>query len=415
MLRNVRRLYAAAAIMLLNFILLFLVVNLGLAWISPAPYGSAAPEPPGLWLAQKYGFARLSHAYPGWKLGDLREFFTETNIGTVSAFEPFTQFRPIAGHSRFINISPDGFRIGRAQAPWPPLPSGINIFFFGGSTTLGVGVPDDRTIASDFQSLARQCNPAVSVYNFGRAFYFSTQERILFQQLLLQGHVPAIAIFLDGLNDFHFDDGQPEWTDRLQNFMAGRPDVGLLFRQLAPRVPIGRWIGNMLAEGQRHALLAPGGSDETIIPDTSTRASYEAPAPITLEPDANDVSRAQAVVQRLLRNEGMTENLGKTFGVKVLNVLQPVPTFGYDLRYLNIFSGDIGQFAPFRLTAAGYKILEQAGPTGRGEALWLGDMQRARMQNLYVDDVHYTEAFSREIAERIFKETIARNLFACRG
>ena len=42
------------------------------------------------------------------------------------------------------------------------------------------------------------------VYNFGRGSYYSSQERILFEQLAVAGHVPDLAVFIDGGSDFVF-------------------------------------------------------------------------------------------------------------------------------------------------------------------------------------------------------------------
>ena len=36
------------------------------------------------------------------------------------------------------------------------------------------------------------------VYNFGCGRYYSTQERVLFEQLVSSGAVPDLAVFLDG-------------------------------------------------------------------------------------------------------------------------------------------------------------------------------------------------------------------------
>ena len=56
------------------------------------------------------------------------------------------------------------------------------------------------------------------------AHYFSTQERILFEQLLVAGYVPDIAIFVDGLNEFTHADGLPAHTAELRRFMES-PDA----------------------------------------------------------------------------------------------------------------------------------------------------------------------------------------------
>lgn len=415
MLQRAEKFYVAAAIILLNFIILFVVVNLAVAWILPPSAADVPKAPPHSWVIEKYGLKLLSRGYPGWKLGDLREFFYEAGDWPTE-FEPFTQFKPKIARARFINQSPDGFRPGLRQAPWPPSASAINVFFFGGSTTMGVGLPDDQTIPSHFQGLARQCNSRVSVYNFGRGWYFSTQERILFEQLLLQGRIPNIAIFIDGLNDFHFAAGAPQWSDQLREFMDGfwDHDLGRTARHVAAQLPIARLFARVSDQVRSREAREPMEGGDQTIPDVSHQMAYHAPAPITIEPTDSELSLARPVVQRLLVNHRITDALGQAFGTKVLNVLQPVPTFGYDLRYLNVFKGDVALFGASRESAAGYRLLSEGGQEAKGDALWLGDIQRGRAQNFYVDQVHYTDAFSRELAQRLLDEIIAKGFLVCR-
>jgi hypothetical protein len=87
---------------------------------------------------------------------------------------------------------------------------------FGGSTAFSWGVADDQTIASHLQVfLEAQSARAAKVDNFGSSWYFSTQERIRFCNLLAEDVVLNVAIFIDGSNDFVHSSGEPEFTDEL--------------------------------------------------------------------------------------------------------------------------------------------------------------------------------------------------------
>lgn len=383
--------------MLLNLAILFAVANL--IAIALIPYFSAPQR--HAWLIDKYGFDLLSRGYPGWKRSDLQEFLFETS-NWVSTFEPFTQFKPAVVHERFINMSPDGFRIGAQQSSWPPASSTINVFFFGGSTTMGVGVPDRQTIPSYFQIAANQCSSKVAVYNFGRG---------LFEQLLLKGRVPTVAIFLDGLNDSSHANGEPQWTSDFRQYMAtivtgyaSEPDLG---RLLTSRLPIAQLISLM-------SHREPGLRDvpDTVVPDTSTQMTYVASRPVTITPDIGDLQAAQAVVDRMRVNRQMIEALATRFGVKTLFVLQPVPMFGYDLRYMNVFKGDANVFGEHLSASAVYALLEK-NKEDRIDTLWLGDIQRGFSKNLYVDRVHYTAAFNDDIGRRILSSIIADGFISC--
>jgi hypothetical protein len=53
----------------------------------------------------------------------------------------------------------------------------VYYFVFGGSTTFGYGESDNLTIPSNLQYYLREAfqTDQSAVYNFGRAFYFSSQ------------------------------------------------------------------------------------------------------------------------------------------------------------------------------------------------------------------------------------------------
>src|SRR5262249_43078007 len=137
---------------------------------------------------------------------DLLTLQRETRASLLMEYEPFTESRPPVVRGRFVNVSAPGFRLVPDQGPWPPDPAAFTIFVFGGSTTFGTGVADAETIPAQLppQFTAAPCARPVHVYNFARPGYFSVQERILFEQLLLAGHHPDLAIFVDGLNEVLF-------------------------------------------------------------------------------------------------------------------------------------------------------------------------------------------------------------------
>ena len=135
-------------------------------------------------------------------------------------YEPFTQFKERPNRGDYVNVDENGFRFSADQASWPPDPKKVNVFVFGGSTTFGYGVADLETVPSRLQEeLREKFVTPVSVYNFGRGYYYSTQERVLFEKLLLSGYVPNVAIFIDGLNDFYQDIDEPLFTSRLRDIM----------------------------------------------------------------------------------------------------------------------------------------------------------------------------------------------------
>jgi hypothetical protein len=396
-----KKAYTVAALVILNTILLLVAVNLVAAAIlagdgdRPARYADA-------WLIDAYGFDVLKRAYPGWDDDDLRVLLAETS-NWLFEYEPFTQFRQRPRADTFITIDPAGFRAAPEQGSWPPDPATVALFVFGGSTTMGAGVPDRGTIPAQLQArLDRDCAPAVRVYNFGRGFYYSTQERILFERLLLSGAVPSVAIFIDGLNDFYYPTDIPQFTDRLAGFMreanrarspagAARRDFPRAVVDLLRALPAWR-----LWRDRAPALIA-----------AADAADFEAPAAFDEE--------AAAVIARWRVNRRLARAVAAAFDVRALFVWQPVPTYGYDLDHMNLQQAGKLDFGPHARSGAGYRQMARLDADGAlgDDFLWLGDIQRGVAENLYVDAVHYTEAFSRTIADAIFERLVAGGLVAC--
>lgn len=72
-----------------------------------------------------------------------------------------------------------------------------NVFAFGGSMTFGHGVKDAETWPAQLQKLL----PAAKIYNVGQGGASSHEELFLLVQLLSEGKVPKVALFVDGGNE----------------------------------------------------------------------------------------------------------------------------------------------------------------------------------------------------------------------
>jgi len=115
----------------------------------------------------------------------------------------------------------------------------------------------------------------------------------------------------------------------------------------------------------------------------------------------------------------MREVVAHKFGVKALTVWQPSPTYHYDLSYhalaQHLIQWGVPDQSLLELSKAFYAQMDarRHDPDVQSNFLWLGDLQRAKRENLYVDSLHYTAAFSGEIAQAIFDEIRRRGWLAC--
>lgn len=374
MLRWLRRYWTHAAVLWLNLTLVFAALNL-VAWatLGHARRGAGAGAPPFVLTA-------LARAFPGLGAHEVADLVRE-HRGTY-AYEAFTGFRPAPGRGRWVNVDPRGFRASRDQGPWPPDRRDLVVFVFGGSTAFGVNVPDDDTVASYLQAALAAQNPerAVRVYNFGRGAFYSSPERILFGQLLLDGAVPHLAVFLDGMNDFFFPD---EWTG-VEEALA--PRVGAD----DPLRPLREDLIEALPVLRARALLRWRGA-------APPAAAPAAPGGARAPPGSHDdAARSERVIARYVANQRLIEGLARAYAVRPVFVWQPVPTYAYDLR-LHTYTGSFG---PHEHSRHGYPRMAQyvhehsLGP----DFVWCADIQEGAREPLYVDEVHYGPALAERLA-----------------
>ncbi len=374
-----RRRYVAAAILLLNVVVLFVGLNLGLALafaVTDALGWTPAESAPG--VSRAFGMLRLVRAagswaspqessplaladgdlariYPGWSRADVAHLLRETRSRKLG-YLPFAQFSEQAYAGRFVNVSEHGFRHSAHQRPWPPSAEALNVWILGGSTTFGYGLRDEETIPSFLGATLAAAIPErpVAVYNFGQAYYFSSQELALFYRLLSSPvERPDIVVFIDGINE-HL--AEPFYSQALRAFMA-----------------------------------------------TPYRAPY-------LQPQATSIASAEETVRRYVRNRELIAAWCRAWGIVPLFVWQPSPVWRYDQRY-HLFPVAPGSAAASRSGAALttkeplYAAMDGHSPSAEagGDCSWLplADLQIGVEEPLYVDRIHYTAKFSRTIAERI--------------
>jgi hypothetical protein len=312
-------------------------------------------------------------------------------------YEPFTQFRERASIGRFVNVDPSGFRLTQHQGPWPPDPRYCNVFLFGSSTTFGYGVADEHTIASYLQELLSAVGlpRAPRVYNFGRGGYYSTQERILFEQLALAGHVPDLAIFIDGPSDLIFAYGdRPILTGGLEQC------VDELKREAAPA-----WRPALAALPLNRALALFRPAAGAGLPSTPAPASSMRP------PAHDDPAVAARVIAHYTMNKRLTEGTARAIGVTPVFVWQPIPMYKYDLQY-HVHPGSFGAHEYSRF---GYpRVAEYVRTHDMGASfVWCADIQEGIAELLYVDQMHYAPALSKRLAACITTSLRERDLLRC--
>ena len=344
----------------------------------------------------KYGFS-LDRFYPNLLENEVDQLLEETWTRPLAG-SPETGFKEAPYQGTYVTVNRNGFREVPDQGPWPPQRDRyFTIFLFGGSTTFNYGVPDGQTIAAYLQQrLARAGLPRPpKVYNFGVAFYMSIQERQLFEALVRQGTVPDAAIFLDGMNDFHYTRGEvPQAPHVDQMVVPGPMHVSPLFEGFK-RSPLGNYARTL-----RNRVL--GFYTRTHPAEQTTASQAERGLSTKLVGSIvktyyNNPRLLQRVIEGYLANKRSIEALAAQAGVRPLFVWQPVPTYKYDLR-LHPFASD--GFGHHTYSIFGYPLMAtyvRDHPIGPN-FLWCADLQIGATEPLYVDKVHYSAKLSELVA-----------------
>ncbi|MFC1488232.1 hypothetical protein ACFL6B_00125 [Thermodesulfobacteriota bacterium] len=378
--------YKKAALILLNICVFVILLNVcfwGIYSVKDKFFKKAPIE-------QKYGIALFKKVYPDLSEKTIHELLLETWF-IPQVYESFTQFKEIPIQGKYINIDENGFRFSKDQAPWPPDPNRFTIFLFGGSTAFGYGVRDHETVASYLQDiLASRLKTGISIYNFGRGYYYSTQERIFFERLLSSGFIPNMAIFLDGVNDFFNHTNKPACTDRLERYMK-KPRVQ---QMVLNKMPMTRAIRDFKRMLRNYTLSSGHKSQRKQVFD---------------EQRYNDQKIIRRVVNTYVENKKIIEAVASVYGVRTIFVWQPISIYNYDLKY-HLFLG--GAFRAQGYSKYGYTFMSDfIKENSLGDNfLWCADIQKDLKESLYVDGVHYSAKMSKILANTIVDLLFKRNL-----
>jgi len=356
--------YKNFSIILANFLVLFLIINLVI-------FGALYLRGERFTGSKIYGEDVLRKAYPDLSEED-RNILLDETWPQIQIYQPFTQFKEIPSKGKFVNINKNGFRVIENQCEYPISKENYNIFVFGGSTLFSTGVEDYKTIPSFMQKQlrAQSSRNDICVYNFGRSHYYSLQERALFENLILNGQIPNVAIFVDGLNEHYFE---PANTEKLSQFVSGKKKFAFLFSDL----PINRVIQFFLKNS------------------------------IDIKTDDNLKMEEQNKIlfQRYLVNKKMIDAIGNDYDIKTYFVVQPIPVYNYNLSYHTVYNNGFASsiIKGVMPRKQFYELLFEhyLEAKDKSNMMWLADMQSGRKENFYIDAVHYTAKFNEEIAKEI--------------
>lgn len=416
---RLRQLYLLTAVLLFNTFVAFIVANLLLAYVfwmkdaaeladrnsqmvAAARGGqlfNADGSPVDNGKRNSYQMAWIDYtAYgnldPAYVSEVLDEFYTLSALGLM--YQPWVQFAEPPYQGKHVTVETDarGFPRRRTVNPTNPHASPVvEILVLGGSTTFGYNVSDEHTWPSylseilNRRSRAESLNRHVEVLNYGRGYYYPSQETALLIDLLRNGHRPSQVIFLDGVNTGGEQD-VPEFYEQ-----ARRQFRNLQFTEKS--VPEQSWTNTLnwipmmrLARSIGNRLFP------THYPSVAQRVSEDSR------------SSVNHVLNNFLQNRELSQAVCKTYGIPALFILQPHALVAYaPTLYRRPLPDEF--FTWSKLAQETYARLS-ADP---GLLNLSGLFQVWGADNkAIIDELHYSPAFNRFLAEHISKHIDLKSL-----
>lgn len=351
--------YKFVSVIVLNTILILLVLNF-----------FAGKSLKKRYLAQykPENYLDRQEIYPGYSPDDIALLMKET-WDQPFQYEPWVGFKEKPRTGKFVNINEEGFRNsdkGRTNLS----DDGIKIYVFGGSTTFGYGIEDAFTIPAHLQKRISNVysDKKIRVFNFGRAYYYSTQELALLLQLLRKGYSFDIAIFIDGWNETL---QAPYFTDELSLlFDAYNYSPDELQSIVVEQVPLVSYV---------HEKLGGGNSKKEVFRRSKFRS------------DPADVRR------EYLQNREIINLLATKYGFSAYFFIHPAP--GYHNQYSNHKFWK--QRSSDSLNAMNAKMEALEVTVNNQNAYSMTALLENYSKQPFVDEIHFTPEVCDLIAEFI--------------
>ena len=299
-------------------------------------------------------------------------------------YTPFIEFKEQPRLGKFVTVSEIGNRCNQNNLNKCPGPLGgtDEIWLFGGSTSFGYGVKNDETIAANLEKFFEGKK---KIINFGNGYFYSTQERIFFQNLLTNLDSPYAAIFIDGANDFggSWNVNETVYSDAIRKNLENK-DKNRFGKKFT------LWLKERITRLNVYRLIQQNFSNN------NNRITKP------VESLANE-KKIKQLIQRFKQNHKINVAVGSSYGIIVLTVLQPVPIYEYSYAlskfpkdYIDI---DGKKSSNIKLA---YKLLSDEENFITKSKFFL-DLKNFKIDDaMYVDTFHYSPKFNNAIAKEIF-------------
>jgi lysophospholipase L1-like esterase len=249
------------------------------------------------------------------------------------------------------------------------------VFFYGGSTTWGTGVPDSLTIPSLFNKFS---NFNHHVINYGESGYHSFQEYLKFLIHIQKDKLsPDIVIFYDGVNEFSF-------LEKGNHYVYSNPVENRL-----KKLYKGQTKTNNLSEYLKSIFLNP-------LFKVITRLTKKSEVDVKLNINRSE-SFIKDVVDNTIQNWILSKNLAERNNIKPYFILQPnIYTSTYNDKYIPLNKDRDSVYKKY------YTYLKEELKKKNFEYYDLSDIFKNE-KDIYIDFCHLTPKGNKIVSKRIYE------------
>jgi hypothetical protein len=404
--RRLTAAYRATAIIILNVVVVFASLNI-LAGIAFAVKSAIAVRnqndaPPGKFFKpdgapvdnhhrtrgqlRYFDYNACNELEQSYVADVLDDFFDLNRMGF--RYQPWVQFSEPPFQGKRVSVQTDEIGIPLRGTTNPSdRPSGriVRIYVFGGSTTFGYQVSDEHTWPSHLSRILNEragqdgLNTRIEVRNYGRGFYYPSQEVALLVDLLRSGHRPNLVVFLDGLNVGFFQD-VPHFSANIaqavhvmQHGLTDWSKISSLQLKWLPAWQLARWVRRALGDH---------GSDEERGMEGQTDEPH---------------TMAALFATRFEEDWRIAQRVAGLYGVKTLVFIQPNALVNYPPELYRT-PPDAGFLRARALATLLYERLRRVN-----DAVYLGNLfeEWGSKRKALIDHGHYSPGFNELVARRI--------------
>jgi hypothetical protein len=320
----------------------------------------------------------------------LDDFYALGQKGFI--YQPWVQFSeaPFAGKHLSIDIDDRGIPLRRtANPPTEGAKPVIDIFVLGGSTTFCYDVADEHTWPSYLSSVLNDkaksegLDLQVNVSNYGRGYYDTSQEMGLIVDLLKNGARPTLVLFMDGVNWGPQED-IPAFTGEVERAVSDAQHANVAVAAQHLKGFLKDWIPVV-----RLVLSLKNQRPESDAAEQAVMGEFT----------AGQRDHVFQVLERFKQNREIIKDVTRRYGVETIMFIQPDAIYNYPASLYRLplpssFLQNRNERELFHEQMSQSPEIVYLGPL-------LDDYGVNQGRKAIIDDVHYSPAFNKFLAERV--------------